>query len=85
MEERPFQLRSWATETLNFCPIVQSDSPERTVYVPLAETVGVAAARLVSVMGNRAPLVGTMMRVPVRSDLALTPGLAAVIVLLETP
>ena len=61
--------------------MVQSDSPERTVYVPLDETVvSPQHERVVSVLGNRAPLVGTTIRVPVRSDLAFTPGLAAVIV-----
>ena len=65
--------------------MVQSDSPERTVYIPLDETVVDEVERVVSVFGSLAPLVGTTMRVPARSDLALTPGLAAVIVAVETP
>jgi hypothetical protein len=55
------------------------------VYIPLEETVLVEDARVVSVLGSLAPLVGTTMRVPARSDLAFTPGLAAVIVAVETP
>jgi hypothetical protein len=44
--------------------MVHSDSPERTVYIPLEETVVAEAARVVSVLGSLAPLVGTTMRVP---------------------